>query len=134
MNVGQYVKSFVRELLFLISKSRVLNLLPFKSIFNGLSSSHDNFVAALSSEQELIHKNTTVNVARSPLENGKKKVWEEEVLSAAGTALPLSMQASSGSLNVSSMLPAGSSGGAATESDRLENMMANSTEMYKGME
>ena len=111
-----------------------MNLLPFKSIFNGLSSSHDNFVATLSSEQELIHKNTTVNVARSPLENGKKKVWEEEVLSAAGTALPLSMQASSGSLNVSSMLTAGSSGGAATESDRLENMMANSTEMYKGME
>ena len=31
-------------------------------------------------ENELISKNTTVTVQRAPLENGQKKVWEEDVM------------------------------------------------------
>ena len=45
-----------------------------------------------SSDIELINKNTTVTVARSPLENGKKKVWEEEPL----TGIPLQLAMAGG--------------------------------------
>ena len=71
-----------------------------------------------SSDIELINKNTTVTVARSPLENGKKKVWEEEPLT--GIPLQLAMAGGSGvSLNVSSMLQlSAASGVGATEDDR----------------
>ena len=84
-------------------------------------------------DDELISKNTSVIVKRSPLTDGKKKVWEEDVL---GTSLSLQasslVKGGSVSLNITSLLRQGEGGG--TEEDRIESMITNSTEMYRGEE
>ena len=72
-------------------------------------------------EAELIPKNTTVTVQRSPLTDGKKKVWEEDVFSSAlkqqqsGVQAKLVMQSSA--LNIPAMLRLGE-GGAGGEQTR----------------
>lgn len=89
-------------------------------------------------EAELIPKNTTVTVQRSPLTDGKKKVWEEDVFSSAlkqqsGMQAKVVMQSSA--LNIPAMLrlgEGGEGGGGGTEEDKIDSMISNSTEMYKG--
>lgn len=91
-------------------------------------------------EAELIPKNTTVTVQRSPLTDGKKKVWEEDVFSSAlkqqsGMQTKIVMQSSA--LNIPAMLRLGEGGegvggGGGTEEDKIDSMISNSTEMYKG--
>lgn len=96
----------------------------------------------------LINKNTTVTVQRLPLTDGKKKVWEEDPMmmpggvgggtggsagagggsTVAGGGIGGS-SSSSGAMNISSMLQLGAS--QATEDDKLDMMMVNSTEMYR---
>ena len=89
-----------------------------------------------SNDDDLIPKNSTLTIARHPLPNGQKRVWEEEKL-----AQTLNNTSTSINSSVAKGTPAYSaiSGGAfkkheteveATEDDKLSAMMDNSTRMY----
>ncbi len=74
-------------------------------------------------DEELISKNTTLIVARHPLEKGQKKIWYEEDKS---HTLPSSAN-HDGDKKASDLFKESTD---LTEDDRISTMMSNSSEMY----
>ena len=87
-----------------------------------VSNSQTNHV--YNDDEELIPKNTTLVVQRSPLADGKKKVWEEE---AAPVETGDLVSGSSSFTSVPAMMSAAAGD---SEEDKLSRLMSNSTEMY----
>ena len=86
---------------------------------------------AYAKDEDLVPKNTSLIVAKHPLPQGQKKVWEEEKASVtygsamAGGGNQLDSDHKSANLFKSSLESSD-----LTEDDRLSQMMANSTDMY----
>ena len=86
---------------------------------------------AYAKDEDLVPKNTSLIVAKHPLPQGQKKVWEEEKnASVTGTGNPSdsSLDHKNSSSNLFKISSLESSD--LTEDDRISQMMANSTDMY----
>ena len=90
-----------------------------------------------SSDEDLIPKNSTLIVARRPLQSGQKRVWEEEKLpSITSNSTVSSTTATSKVTSASSAISGGAfkkhdtEAESATEADKIDAMMDESTKMY----
>jgi len=79
-------------------------------------------------DDELIAKNTTLVVQRAPLGDGKKKVWEEELIPHDAPDIVSSSTGGGSFSSIPSLNLTQSSGD--SEEDKILKMMSNSSEMY----
>ena len=86
-------------------------------------------------DETLIAKNSTLIIVRKPLPKGQQKVWEEEEKISAAATAAMAMggsahSASSGGPGAAGFGGLGGDDADLSESDRISNMVANSSEMY----
>jgi E3 ubiquitin-protein ligase RBBP6 len=89
--------------------------------------SESNTEEVFGNEDDLIPKNTTLIIARHPLPQGQKKIWEEEKSAALNSATVASNDGKSGS---SVLFKSNMSKTDLSEEDKISQMMSNSAEMY----
>ena len=106
----------------IIRKKKFGKVTDFDLIVTNSQTSH-----VYTDDEELIAKNTTLVVQRSPMTDGKKKVWEDEV----SAPLDTHDMASAGSAHSAySFTSQNNTAAGDTEEDKLNKMMSNSSEMY----
>ena len=87
-------------------------------------------------DDDLIPKNSTLIVARHPLQSGQKRVWEEEKLPITSNSTVSSTTATNKGTSASSAISGGAfkkhdtEAESATEADKIDAMMDESTKMY----